>query len=115
MRKELKCLKHMRATFTGTFERSGTKTSFGHTKQTLLFTNIRDSDGRIVADHLWFNLTKGFAALGLLPGDAVRFNARCKSYEKGYKGYRDDVFDKPIEIDYKLSHPSKLQKILSEN
>ena len=33
-----------------------------------------------------------------------------KIYEKGYKGYRDDVY-KPIELDYKLSHPTKIEKI----
>jgi hypothetical protein len=31
--------------------------------------------------------------------------------EKGYKGYRNDVFDRPIEKDYRLSRPTKIKKI----
>ena len=111
MRNQLKNLNEVRATFTGTFQRIGTKSSFGHPKQTLLLTDVKDSEGKVVADHLWFNLTKGFASLGLTPGVTVRFDARIKKYEKGYKGYRDDVFDSPIETDYKLSHPTRLEKL----
>lgn len=111
MRKNLKQLGEVRATFTGTFARIGTKSSFGYSKNTLLLTDVRDSTGKIVTDHLWFNLTKGFAELSLVPGDTVRFDARVKPYEKGYKGYRDDVYDSPIETDYKLSHPTKLSKL----
>lgn len=31
-------------------------------------------------------------------------------YEKGYKGYKDDVY-KPVEKDFKLSYPTKIKKI----
>lgn len=110
MRKELQKIKEIRASFTGTFERIGTKSSFGYLKQTVLLKDIKDSAGKIVADHLWFNLTKGFASLGLSQGDTVTFDARVKKYEKGYKGYREDVY-KPIETDYKLSHPTRLAKL----
>lgn len=34
-----------------------------------------------------------------------------KENEKGYKGYRNDVFDRPIEKDYRLSRPTKIKKI----
>lgn len=37
--------------------------------------------------------------------------ARVSIYEKGYKGYRNDVFDRPIEKDYRLSRPTKIKKI----
>jgi hypothetical protein len=37
-------------------------------------------------------LTKGFESADLLPGDVVEFCARVSIYEKGYKGYRNDVF-----------------------
>ncbi len=110
MREELKKIKEVRASFIGTFERIGTKSSFGYLKQTILLKDIKDSTGQIVADHLWFNLTKGFSALGLSQGDTVKFDARVKKYEKGYKGYREDVY-KPIETDYKLSHPTRLAKL----
>ena len=44
---------------------------------------------KIVTDHLWFDLTKGFESADLLPGDVVEFCARVSIYEKGYKGYRN--------------------------
>jgi len=37
---------------------------------------------------------------------------RLQSYEKGYKGYREDVC-KPMEIDYRLSNPTKITKVAS--
>jgi hypothetical protein len=79
---------------------------------TVLLKDIRDARGEMVTDHLWFNLTKGLAALNLRPGDTVRFDARVKPYTKGYQGYRDDVYDRPVEIDYKLDRPTKIQKVM---
>ena len=111
MRVKLKEKNHERGTFTGIFQRFGIKNSFGYTKQTILLTNIQDTDGILVADHLWFTMGKQFAQLRLQTGDKVKFNARIKSYRKGYKGYRDDVFGKPVTVDYKLSHPSKLERL----
>ena len=111
MREALRQANGVRATFSGVVERYGIKNSYGHPKQTLLLKDIKDGSGRVVTEHLWFNLTKGFARLGLQAGDAVKFDARVKLYIKGYRGYRDDVFDKPIETDYKLSHPTNLRKV----
>jgi hypothetical protein len=52
---------------------------------------------------------KQLAALDLQIGDVISFQARVTAYEKGYKGYRDDVY-KPIEIDYRLSNPTKIAR-----
>jgi hypothetical protein len=30
-------------------------------------------------------------------------------YEKGYKGYREDVYDAPVKTDYKLERPTKVE------
>ena len=65
----------------------------------------------IVSDHLWFDLTKGFSGADLSPGDVVEFCARVSAYEKGYKGHKDDVLNRPIERDYRLSRPTKIKKI----
>lgn len=111
MRVKLKEKNHERGSFTGTFQRFGQKNSYGYMKQTILLTDIQDIDGVIVADHLWFTMGKQFAQLKLQTGDKVKFNARIKSYRKGYKGYREDVFGKPIQVDYKLSHPTKMEKL----
>ena len=68
-------------------------------------------DSKIVSDHLWFDLTKGFSGADLSPGDVVEFCARVSAYEKGYKGHKDDVLNRPIERDYRLSRPTKIKKI----
>lgn len=111
MREKLKKKYLERETFTGTFVRTGKKNSFGYTKETLLFSDIQDKDGVVVADHLWFAMGKQFTQLKLQTGDKVKFDARIKSYRKGYKGYREDVFGKPVTVDYKLSHPTKIKKL----
>ena len=69
------------------------------------------NDSKIVSDHLWFDLTKGFSGANLSPGDVVEFCARVSAYEKGYKGHKDDVLNRPIERDYRLSRPTKIKKI----
>ncbi len=110
MRTELAYRDGERATFCGTFERFGSKRGWMGDEPTLLLKDIRTPDGTPICDHLWFNRTQQFAALDLAPGDVVQFDARVKAYEKGYKERRDDVYV-PIETDYKLSHPTKVQKV----
>lgn len=111
MRKALAAREDERASFSGTFERFGTKNGWqGRQEKTVLLKDIYAQDGTRVCDHLWFNLTKALALLNLQPGDAVQFDARVKAYEKGYFGRRWDVY-KPAEIDYKLSHPTRVRKV----
>ena len=111
MRKNLKKLNEIRKRFKGTFERFGTKAGYKYPLTTLLFKDIIDiSTKEKITEHIWFNLTKGFYTLDLKEGDVVEFDARVKRYTKGYMGYREDVY-KPIETDYKLSHPTKIKKI----
>lgn len=104
-------MEEVRETFQGEFVRYGLKSGWHGQDKTILLRNIKRKDGKIVSDHLWFNFTKGFSNLGeLQEGDIIQFDARVKEYEKGYKGWREDVY-KPIEIDYKLSHPTKIMKV----
>lgn len=111
MRSELKEINEIRDTFTGEFVRTGWKSGYKGDLPTLLLINVRrKSDNKIMTDHLWFNLTKRFEQVGLNEGDKVQFDARVKKYEKGYRGYREDVY-KEVENDYKLSHPTKIIKI----
>ncbi len=111
MRQELEKRDGERATFRGTFERFGTKRGWVGDEPTVLLKDICTHSGDPICDHLWMNLTKGIAALDLRLGDVVQFDARVQEYEKGYFGRRDDVF-KPITIDYKLSYPTKVRKVL---
>ncbi len=61
----------------------------------------------MITDHLWFNLTKAFAALSLEMGDIVQFEARVKPYLKGYVS-RDHHLQ---EIDYRLDRPTRVKKV----
>jgi len=110
MRKRLKEINGKRAHFTGTFERYGEKNTYmGGIATTVLLKDIKDDEGNIISDHLWFNNTKEFSKYNLSQGDILDFFARVKSYLKGYRGYREDVY-KPVEYDYKLSYPTKVAK-----
>ena len=115
MRKKMKKISEdIRATYSGIFKRFGSKNGYKGPVETVLLLDVKDSDGNIIADHLWFNKTKGFASLNLQEGDVVQFDARVKEYIKGYFGY-DFItqLENPPRKDYKLSHPTKL-KIISK-
>ena len=112
MRKTLARREDERARFQGTFAWFGTKNGWqDRQEKTVLLKAMCDATGRRVCDHLWFNLPRAFAALNLQPGDEVVFDARVKAYEKGSFGRRWDVY-KPAEVDYKLSHPTRVKKVL---
>ena len=111
MRKELRNIGTKdRHTFTAEFVRYGIKNGWTGDVPTVLFKSIRLGD-KIVCDHLWFTCGKQFDSLNLEIGDIVQFDARVDSYIKGYMGYRDDIYDKPVEKDWKLSFPTKIRKI----
>lgn len=110
MRKKLEKIgSEERHVFTGTFVRYGVKSGYRGPLETVLLKDIKDKHGKIVADHLWFNNTKGFAKYDLKEGDRLRFEARVSEYLKGYKGHDEWVcIEKPLELDYKLSYPTKI-------
>jgi hypothetical protein len=113
MRKELGASENVRATFTATFIRFGSKHQHqGTTATTLLFQEIKNDAGITVADHLWFTMTRGFEDCRLQPGDRIRFEARIKSYSKGYRGFQKALQTK-TNYDYKLSHPTRIIKLNS--
>lgn len=108
-REALKLINNTRQRFYAVFERFGTKNSYGYTKRTLLFKDIKNSKGEVVADHLWFTDCLLWQKLSLSEGEEVGFDARVKTYIKGYRGRREDVYN-PIRKDYKLSHPTNAFK-----
>lgn len=88
MRKNLKKIgTQERHTFTGTFVRYGSKSGYKGIIETLLLKDIKNANDKLVADHLWFTKTKGFAQYDLKEGDVLQFDARVSKYIKGYKGY----------------------------
>lgn len=110
-RKKLEKINNLRDVFSGIFERYGSKGAFkGPDLVTILLKNIKDKEGNLVSDHLWFNETLGFKKLSpLKPGTILEFRARVKPYEKGYINRREGFDFKTV--DYKLSHPTKIQLI----
>jgi len=114
LRSELAQWEGHRREFQGVFDRFGSKAGFKHPLTTILLRNIVDvRTGKVVAGHLWFTLGKGFEQLNLQTDDIVMFWARVSKYLKGYKGRREDV-DKPLELDYRLSFPTKLRKVAAK-
>lgn len=113
MREKLKDIRGMRQRFTGTFERFGTKPAYkGAPIKTVLLVDVKNQRGEEVCDHIWFTSGKQFESLELRPGDKICFDARVKSYIKGYRGRREDYDAKPVTTDYKLSHPNNFVKHL---
>lgn len=100
---------HDRHRFQGTFERYGLKSGYRGQEITLLLREVRLlRDNRLMTDHLWFNLTKGFRQLGQLQrGDVVQFDGRVNSY---LKGYQTELLTEAT-IDYQLSWPTKITRV----
>ena len=111
MRKELKKQLGQRGCYSAVVSKFGSKKNWhGFPEPTVMLANVRDADGKIVCDHLWLKVGKRIESLSLNIGDVVTFEARVTEYEKGYKGYREDVYA-PIETDYRLSNPTKLKVV----
>ena len=108
MRKILKGSLGERKTFSGIFVKFGRKKNYhGYTEETIMLRNIIDLEQeRLVADHSWFAYTKSFQQVVLVAGAQVKFEARVKKYEKGYKNARYKIDNRTS--DYKLSHPTKI-------
>lgn len=109
MREKLKNIEGVRKRFIATFVRYGTKSAYrGYPIVTLLFENVRDKHGDIFSDHIWFTTNKTFEKYSFNEGDNIVFDARVKTYYKGYKGHREDYDLPPVTKDYKLSHPNNI-------
>ena len=110
MRKQLKILDEHRGLFRGAFKKYGLKSGYkGASAETILLVSICNDNGKIISDHLWFNMTKGFEKLGVLKaGDIIQFEARVKKYRKGYINPRAGIDQS--SFDYKLSHPTKIRR-----
>lgn len=111
MREALRDQEGVRGTFSGTVARFGTKSAYrGAPIPTLMLRDVKDASGKAVCDHLWMTQGKQLKALNLQIDDEVVFDARVTQYEKGYRGYREDVYDAPIGVDYRLSNPTKVRR-----
>ena len=113
MREKLKNIEGVRNRFIATFIRYGQKAAYkGYPIVTLLFENVRDKYGEVFTEHIWFTTNKSFEKFNFNEGDNIVFDARVKTYIKGYIGRNndwDDSYDiKTVTKDYKLSHPNNI-------
>ena len=115
-RNELRKMEGDRKTFYGVFVRYGSKKAYrGPDIRTMLLKQIRTVDtDTLVCEHLWFTVRKRLAALGALQaGDVLQFDARVDRYEKGYNGWREDVYKEHL-TSFRLSFPTKVTKVTEE-
>jgi len=113
MRKALAAENGERKTFVARFARLGRKTNFrGYTEETILLTDVVDAEtGVRMTDHIWFGYGDTFVKASLVPGDRLQFDARIKAYQKGYVNKKIGINRQ--STDFKLSHPTNVQKIKS--
>jgi hypothetical protein len=111
MRKLLKQQEGRRGEFRATVAQFGTKSAFrGPDLPTMLLRDVKDETGQIVTDHLWMTVGKQLSRLNVQVGEEIVFVARVTRYEKGYKGFREDVFAAPPSTDYRLSYPTNVRR-----
>jgi hypothetical protein len=111
MRSKLASSEGERKKFKARFVRLGKKINYnGYSEDTILLSNVTDLEtNAVVTDHLWFSFTKAFEKIKLEEGVMITFEARVKSYNKGYVNKAIGVSNK--RTDFKLSHPTKIQAI----
>lgn len=115
IRKKLAAERGQRKRFQAVFSRFGKKVNYkGHSETTILLIDIVDTETKIrVTDHAWFSYTKGFESINLEEGMHLQFDARVKEYKKGYVNKKIGVNNR--KTDYKLSHPTKIVRVLPRN
>ena len=103
MRKRLERLVGQRHTFTATFIRYGVaKAVRGKRIDHLLFLDVRNSKGRLMAHHIWMPLSQGEQMPEMFTGDVIRFSAEVNRYWKGEKHPR---------MDYGLRCPKQVELV----
>ncbi|KRM54401.1 hypothetical protein [Lacticaseibacillus sharpeae] len=93
-------------TFSAFFNRTGYRVDrdaddIERFEPTLLVTNVKDGNGRMITDHLWFNYSADFQALGQLKsGELLKFTATPQTYMKGRPGehHKDFQLTDPTDI-----------------
>lgn len=108
MRKGLAAQDGLRKKFSAKVSRFGRKANYhGYSEETILLKHVVDLEtGKVVTDHQWFSFTKGFQDAQVREGVMIEFEARVKSYNKGYVNRRYGIDQRTS--DYKLSHPTKI-------
>ena len=108
MRNKLRKIKNVRLRLSATVDRFGKKNNYkGPPSETIMLSDIKDTTGELLADHVWFTVRQTIAEANLEIGDQIEFEARVKRYTKGkYPNF---------ESDFKLNNPTKFVKIFAES
>ena len=111
MREELSRRVGRREQFRATFGRFGLHRSPWGKQVTVLLLNVKDADGRLVADHMWFKRGRQMQKMKLRSGDQLRFTATIAPYTK--RRNRDDECDHESRyvVDYRLIFPNNMRLI----
>lgn len=81
MREALKPLQNIRFTYIATFEKFGINIVSGRQYKTALLTNVKNSFGDYICDHLWIRDVKQLNKLNIKKGDKIMFSAIAKKYQ----------------------------------
>ena len=112
MRNKLRALRNKkRPTFSAKFKKYGIKKDhYGNYKQTALLIEVKYK-GKVVADHLWFEVSSSFRKMSFKENDYIQFQATVFGYLRGYVGTKLANQKTKIELDYGLIELSNFQKI----
>ena len=106
MRDALLPLVGQRITVTATVMRLGSRTAWTGIKEpTILFGPLHDTEGNLLADHLWFSLGKRLAALTPQPGDVLTLSGRVAPYHRRRKQWHGEAVR--YDDDLGLVYPSR--------
>jgi len=85
-----------RGRYKGKFVRTGIRPVPGGYIGTILLIDVKDTDNRLVASHIWFDALRCFRQINLMYGDIVAFSARVEPYSKN--NYEDFRFSCPKNV-----------------
>ena len=106
MRKKLKEIENERQSFTAVYVRTGNKRlkKTCIKDATVLIKNVKNKEGKVVADHLWIDNIDDFSKLKLATGDVISFSAKARAYLKG-------SWESGKKFDFSLSYPRQAKLI----
>ncbi len=105
MRNELKKICGQRRRFNGIMVRVGKRNHYRGSRldlYTILFRDVKDEEGNIVADHLWLDCVPTFTALHPSYGDIVEFEGTVESYIRGVSSRRNYYYTGTMSLDYTI-------------
>lgn len=112
MRTELKKLANRRCRFVGTYQATIDHWNWkGEAHDSVLLTNIYDTEGELLTGHTWIQDTFAFGNLRLHKGHRISFIGEVQEYMKGCRGMRRSQNNKKRSVDYTVGHISDVSII----